>query len=111
MIIKKNKKIPGFSHYLPTRLVIRKKNPFIHGTLLIKKSVIDKVGLYDERFYFAQDYKLFSDLIKVGFKIKTINECLYYLNIENNISSNYSDAQSYYAECVRADTLPDSKLD
>jgi len=109
LIINKNKKIPGFSHYLPTRFVIKKKNPFIHGTLLIKKSVIEKVGFYDERFLYAQDYKLFSDLLKAGFKIKTKNECLYHLNIENNISSNYYEAQTYYAKCVKSNTSPDSQ--
>ena len=107
LIINKNKKIPGFTHYLPTRFVIKKKNPFIHGTLLIKKSVIEKLGFYDERFLYAQDYKLFSDLLKSGFKTK--NECLYYLNIENNISSNYFEAQTYYAKCVQSDISPDSQ--
>jgi len=110
LIINKNKKIPGFSHYLPTRFVIKKKNPFIHGTLLIKKSVIEKVGFYDERFLYAQDYKLFSDLLKSGFKIKTKNECLYHLNIENNISSNYFEAQTYYAKCVQSNISPDSQI-
>ncbi|RPG61911.1 MAG: glycosyltransferase family 2 protein [Flavobacteriaceae bacterium TMED238] len=107
LIIKNNKKIPRFSHYLPARFVIKKKNPFIHGTLLIKKSVIEKLGFYDERFLYAQDYKLFSDLFKAGFNIKTINECLYHLNTENNISSNYSQAQTYYAKCVQSNTSPD----
>lgn len=109
LIINKNKKIPGFSHYLPTRFVIKKKNPFIHGTLLIKKSVIEKLGFYDERFLYAQDYKLFSDLLKSGFKIKTKNECLYHLNIENNISSYYFEAQTYYAKCVQSNISPDSQ--
>ena len=43
---------------------------------------------YDERFYYAQDYKLFKDLIKQNFKFKVISSPLYYLNTINNISSN-----------------------
>ena len=67
------------------------------------------MGFYDERFLYAQDYKLFSDLLKSGFKIKTKNECLYHLNIENNISSNYFEAQTYYAKCVQSNISPDSQ--
>lgn len=109
-IINKNKKIPGFSYYLPTRIVIKKKNPYVHGTLLIKKSVIEEVGFYDEKFYYAQDYKLFSDLLKLSFKIKTKNECLYHLNMEDNISSNYSIDQNYFAQCVRSNISPESQI-
>ena len=107
-IINKNKN-SGFSYYIPTRIVI-KKNPYVHGTLLIKKSVIEEVGFYDEKFYYAQDYKLFSDLLKLRFKIKTKNECLYHLNMEDNISSNYSIDQNYFAQCVRSNISPESQI-
>ena len=50
--------------------MINFKNPFIHGSLLIKKNVLYEIGLYDERFFYAQDYKLMYDLIKSGYKIK-----------------------------------------
>ena len=78
-----------------------KKNPFIHGTLVIKKNVFQQIGYYDERFYFAQDYKLFFDLIYSGYRVKTLNEALYVLNTKNNISSENLDKQNYYADCVR----------
>ena len=32
------KKIPGISYYIPSKILIKYKNPFIHGTLMIKKS-------------------------------------------------------------------------
>ena len=37
-IFRNNKITPSKSFYLPKKLVMRIKNPFIHGTLLIKKS-------------------------------------------------------------------------
>ncbi len=95
------KPIPRFSFYLPDKFVIKYKNPFIHGTLAINKRVLLEVGKYDEEFYYAQDYKLFSDLIEKGFKYKVLNESLYYLNMENNISSINKDEQEYYAKCVQ----------
>ncbi len=101
-----NKVIPNLSYYLPKRLVIKYKNPFIHGTLLIKKSTLEKINYYDERFYYSQDYKLMSDLIKMKTKIKIMKDTLYLLNMENNISTKYKDKQDYYAECVRKNISP-----
>lgn len=100
------KLIPRFSFYLPDKFVIKYKNPFIHGSLAINKEVLLQVGKYDEEFYFAQDYKLFSDLIAKGFKYKVLNEPLYYLNMSNNISSNNKFEQKYYAKCVQNKTRP-----
>lgn len=101
-LIKNNMKpIPKISHLLPKKLIIKYKNPFIHGTLLIKKEVLEKIGFYDERFLFAQDYKLFSDLLREGFKIKTISKKLYVLNMEDNISQKYKDEQRYFAKLVK----------
>ncbi len=100
-VISTGKVRPGLSYFLPIKLALKYKNPFIHGTLLIKKKVLQDVGNYDENFYYAQDYKLFKDLIDKGYKIKSINKFLYYLNTENNISSNMKKEQNYYAKLVR----------
>ena len=32
-----NKKIPGLNYYLPYKIIMKFKNPFIHGTFMIKK--------------------------------------------------------------------------
>jgi glycosyltransferase involved in cell wall biosynthesis len=102
------KLIPGISFYLPTSFLLNFKNPFIHGTLAITKKALDKVGNYDENFYYSQDYKLFSDLIAVGIKFKNINEPLYQLNMKNNISQQYIHKQDYYAKCVRNNKIPNA---
>ena len=96
-----NKKIPGISYYLPIRKVMKVKNPFIHGTLFIKRKVLDEVGLYDEKFYYAQDYKLMSDLLHRKYKYKIINKPLYLLNMENNISTTKRKEQAYFANLVK----------
>ena len=101
-----NKKRPGISFYIPDKLLINRKNPFIHGTLIIKKNVFQEIGYYDERFYFAQDYKLFYDLLNNGYKVRTLNKALYILNTENNISSENLERQNYYADCVRLRKTP-----
>jgi glycosyltransferase involved in cell wall biosynthesis len=105
-IIKLNKIIPGISFYFPKNLVVKFKNPFIHGTLLAKKEAILGVGKYDERFKYSQDYKLVHDLIKTGFKVKILRKSLYNLNMENNISQNFRTQQEYFANCVRKNKNP-----
>lgn len=105
-IMDEKKVIPRFSFLLPKKIVIRYKNPFIHGTLLIRKSVLEENNFYDENFYYSQDYKLMSDLIKKNKKIKIMNENLYYLNMKNNISTNYQKEQQHYAQCVKLGIEP-----
>ena len=101
---------PNVKHYLPYKFMVNYLNPFIHGTLLIKKQVLENINGYDERFYYAQDYKLFKDLIKQNFKFKVISSPLYYLNTTNNISSNKKKEQYYYASCVRKNKIPNENM-
>lgn len=102
----RNKKIPGISFYLPVRVLIKYKNPFIHGSLLIKKDVLNKLGNYNEDFYYAQDYKLFKDLINNGYKIKNLNRTLYNLNMVENLSTKYAEEQEYYFQCAKRNITP-----
>ncbi len=100
-IKKTKKKLPGFSFYLPSDMLIKYKNPFVHGTLMIEKSLMISYGCYNENYLYAQDYELFYKLIKNGEKIFTIREPLYILNMENNISIKFKDEQMRYAKLVR----------
>lgn len=104
--LKNNNIIPGNSHYLPYKYLLKYKNPFIHGSLCIKKEVILEIGKYDELFYYSQDYKLFFELIEKNFKFKVINKPLYYLNTVDNISTNNKKEQEYYANCVKNKLVP-----
>lgn len=97
------KLVPGLSYYLPYILSTKFKNPFIHGTLMIKTDLIKNL-MYDEEYYFAQDYALFLNLIK-NFKIKTINSGLYELNTKNNISENFKKEQKKYFDLARKNYL------
>ena len=105
-ILNSSKKIPGFSYYLPAKIVIKYKNPYIHGTLLIRKHVLEEMNYYDDSFYYAQDYKLISDLIKKQKKIEIMPDDLYILNMSNNISTLKKDEQQYFAKCVRKNISP-----
>ena len=97
---------PFLSHLFPKKLIIKYKNPFIHGSLLIKKRALENVGMYDEKFKFAQDYKLMFDLIRLNHKLKIINQPLYKLNTKDNISTKNIKEQNYYANCVKKEIDP-----
>jgi len=105
-ILNSNKKIPRFSYYLPVKLSMKYKNPFIHGTLIINKQILNNLGNYDENFYFSQDYKLFKDFLEQGYKIKTISKTLYNLNTQNNLSEKNKEKQKYFFNCARNNIKP-----
>tara|TARA_Y100000992_G_scaffold66261_1_gene40939 strand:+ start:1010 stop:1699 length:690 start_codon:yes stop_codon:yes gene_type:complete len=101
-----NNLIPNLSFYLPNELVMKFKNPFIHGTLLISKKIMVDIGYYDENFYYSQDFKLMKDLISKKYKYKFLKKPYYVLNTENNISTLNKEQQKYYADCVRNNITP-----
>lgn len=106
--IQKNNKIPGWTYYLPISLVMKFKNPFIHGTLLIRKNVLESVENYDEKYYYSQDYRLMLQLLNKKINFKIINQDLYFLNIVNNISTLKKNEQKYYFECAKKNINPNS---
>ena len=44
---------------------------------MFKKNKIFALGLYDEKFIYAQDYKLIKDIYKSNYKIKYLYKTLY----------------------------------
>jgi len=64
--------------------------------------VFYEIGGYDEDYRYAQDYKFFIDAKLKGYKIFTIKKPLYYLNVKNNISSNFYKEQKYYSKKASA---------
>jgi glycosyltransferase involved in cell wall biosynthesis len=103
--VKKNSKklIPNISYWVPKKILFKFKNPYIHGTLIAKRKVFEKVNGYDEKFYYSQDYKFFSDCYKQNFKIKYLNEPLYILNTKGNISSKNYFEQKKFADLVKSE--------
>lgn len=103
--INKNSKklIPNISFWVPKKILFKYKNPYIHGTLVARRKVFEKVNGYDEKFYYSQDYKFFSDCYKQNFKIKYLNEPLYILNTKGNISSQKYFEQKKFADLVKSE--------
>ena len=102
----KNILSPRISFYLPVFVVALFKNPFVHGTLLIKKKVLERVGLYDETFYYAQDYKLLIELLKMQCKIICLPNKLYISRApEGSIGKSRLCDQSAFAKKIKAEWM------
>ena len=80
------------------------KKYFIHSSLMIKKSVLYDLGKYNEKFYYVQDYKLMSDLVKKTIKQK-LSRTFICIKSKNNISTNFKNNQEYFANCVKISIL------
>ena len=100
-----NKVIPRYSYYFPISFVLRYKNPVIHGTLILKSNVFEKIGKYDEEYVFSQDYELMIRLQKKNLNMKIYKEKLYILNMEDNISSKHKVSQEEFARKARLQYL------
>ena len=63
------------------------KNCLIHGTLIIKNSIIQEIK-YDESYKYSQDFKLYHDLLNRDYKIYYDNHSFtYLLRIHENQTS------------------------
>lgn len=63
---------------------VKKRNPFNHMTVMMKKSVILEVGNY-QAFYLNEDYYLWIRVIKNGFKCKNIDTVLVKMRTGNKM--------------------------
>lgn len=52
-----------------------KLNPFIHASIMMRRSALDQTGLYDEAWRYGQDYELYFRIAK-NFKMANISELL-----------------------------------
>jgi len=77
------------------------RNCFGHGTVMMRKTVFDGVGGYDETYRFAQDYDLWLRIAERS-ALANIPEALYcWRRTAGNITSRHTDEQEGFAELAR----------
>ena len=64
-----NDKIRNFAHY---------RTPFIHPTVLFRKSVFNKINLYNPKYLVAQDLDLWIRALNQDIKMSNLQEPLLY---------------------------------
>ena len=82
---------------------LEKQNWFGHGSVMMRKEAFNKVGGYDERFIFAQDYDLWLR-ISEHYKVANIEEPLYFWRVSGaGISTQKEKEQKTFAQFALAE--------
>jgi len=84
------------------RILIKSINVFVHGTYLFRKEILDRVGLYNEKFIYAQDYEFVRRIIRNKVKIYYMRNVLYLSTKDNNsITKAKQSLQKQSSEIIR----------
>ncbi len=87
----------SFSNILDQQQAILKRKAILyHGSAFIKRSILLKVGLYDNRFYYSQDGELWLRMLANGAKIHIIKDCLYHYRVLPIKTNKKYNAQALY---------------
>jgi hypothetical protein len=81
------------------RATILKRNPFAHSCVLMSANMYKKVGGYDEKILYGQDYDLWFRILRVA-KGANLQEFLCERNI-NTESISYRKQKEQMAQCVK----------
>jgi cellulose synthase/poly-beta-1,6-N-acetylglucosamine synthase-like glycosyltransferase len=85
---------------------LRYKNPIVHGSVMLRRKVLDSVGVYDENCRFAQDLDLWLRILQAGQRIHWIKEPLYLLEADpHGISATKSESQAATSDQIRSRLL------
>ncbi len=74
------------------------RNPFNHGTVMFKKSTLERAGSY-ESFYLFEDWYLWVRMYLSGAKFANINAVL--VNFRVSDMANRRGGMKYYLSCVK----------
>jgi NDP-4-keto-2,6-dideoxyhexose 3-C-methyltransferase len=95
----------GMSRIEPDIRQLKSRNVLVHGSMVFRKSSIDRIGGYNESMRLAQDYEMYLRMIRhYGMSIGVVNESLYIMRQHSaSLSSRYVFRQLYFS--VLAKTL------
>lgn len=90
--------------------VIMRYNPFKHPTLMIRREILKRIGGYNEKFKYAQDYDLVLKIASIS-KVANIPEVLLRYRIEPKASISFKNmkAQEKFAILARIEALKSGK--
>jgi len=86
----------------PTIKDLIKENQFSHGSVMVKKEIVDKLGGYNELFRYSQDYELWLRIAEC-YEVRNLRQILYKLRSHNeNIRfMNWKESLLYYFFTLR----------
>ena len=79
------------------QIYLERVNPFVHGSIMMRKSVLDMVDGYRNCFYYSQDYDLWLRLSRITF-LENLSKRLYKFRVHTEgVSSKKHYVQIQYA--------------
>ena len=100
IIIDENGKQTGFKKVvsnidsLKFRMIL--SNQISHPSAIFRGEIIKKIGGYNENYKYAQDFNLWSSLLKAGYKISNIEKPLIFYRVHNkSISQGGKQSEAY----------------
>ena len=92
-------RLPSGSQALANAL--RRRNVICHGSVMMRKEVVQAVGGYREEFRYAQDYELWLRMLRAGLVLDSVPRSLYRYRLRRNAMSKVG-MQKQYAAAARA---------
>ena len=87
------------------KVMLLQNNMFLHPSLLIRKSVLEEIGGYDEQYYYASDYDLVCRLSLKGEVVNMPDVLMKYRLHGTQISCLRNKEQKQYADMIRINYL------
>lgn len=92
-------------NYNYIKLALLYNNAFLHPSLVLRKTILDKIGYYNTNYYYSSDYDLVCKITKEGL-IKNIPEVLMkYRYHKKQISTTHYTKQTEFANDIRINYL------
>lgn len=70
-------------------------------TLVIKKDILNRIGLFDTRFYYIEDVEMWYRLHAYKYSVHFINDCSYYYRRYGDINK----TASVYSKAIQRDVI------
>lgn len=87
--------------YQELRKGLADRNQFVHGSIMMRKTVYELVGGYREAFQYSQDYDLFLRIAE-QFQVENLSEVLYRSTHNlNMLSLTHKEDQVYFSKCAK----------
>lgn len=77
-------------------------SPLCHSSVIINKNVLQSLNYYPEDYDYCQDYALWINMLKKGYKISNLNEHLVNLRLHESNSTGLYFVEKHFTEIVKA---------
>lgn len=84
--------------------MIFKFNPFNHSSIMMRADIVKRIGGYDEKYKYSQDYALWLKMIKQG-KVLNLSDALILRRMDDNISIKNEKIQKLISVKIRHDAI------